>query len=92
MIRVTSIRYIFFFCWLASHLFSTWCKAHDYGVLGRLVCGLGSKEWGSLNFLFGILLFCYKRTQLLLLVAAGLVYKRWGEEREGDRGEGAQRA
>lgn len=54
-------------------------------MLGRLACGLGSKEWGSLDFLFGVLLFCYK-TQLRLLVAAGLVYRRWDEEREGGGG------
>lgn len=41
----------------ASHLFSTWCKAHGCGVSGRLACGLGSKEWGSHNFLVGVLLF-----------------------------------
>lgn len=52
----------------ASHLFSTWCKAHGYGVLGRLACGLGSKEWGSLNFLFGVLLFDIKEPNCFCLL------------------------
>ena len=38
-------------------LFPIWCKARGYGVSGRLMCGLGNKEQGSLNFLFGVLLF-----------------------------------
>lgn len=36
---------------------STWCKAHGHGVSGWLMCGLDSKKQGSLNFLFGVLLF-----------------------------------
>lgn len=53
---------------------------HSYRVSGRLTFGLDSKEWGSLNCFFGILLFWYKRSQLLLLATACLVY---GEGKRG---------
>lgn len=49
--------------------------SNDYRVWGRLVCSLAVKEWGSLNFLFSVLLFLYKRTQLFPLAAACLVYR-----------------
>ena len=68
------------FCILLTtcSLFSTWCKAHSQGASIRLDCGLNRKEWGSLNFLFGVLMFSYKRTQLLLLAAVSLIYRlRW---------------
>lgn len=42
---------------------------HTFTCLRKDECGLDSKEQGSLNFLFGVLLFCYKPT-----ASAGLAY------------------
>ena len=65
----------FFFTGCLEFIFHLVQGTRLQGMSRCLVCGLESKEWGSLNFLFGVLLFWYKRTQLLLLAAAYLVYE-----------------